>query len=237
MPYGEYTKQIMTSHVDDGEVATALAYDNAIGAEESSWILMSPITVAEFQMLVKTAFTVTTAPVFSLFRRAKTDSGLGADDAGSSAAAMVDSGETFTANEFIGWTIYNITDASKGIITANSTTGVTATLAGGTDDDWDSGDLYVIGYELATVTIPITTTVAGEIYYAKVANTIVASGAGPTAGNVNTERAVADIYTGEQLTVISTVLGVGSVGTCQPAFEYNTRPEVAANMPKKILSA
>ena len=245
--YGEYTKHIMTSHLDDGEVATALAYDNAIGAEESAWILMGPITVTEFQMLVKTAFTVTTAPVFSLFRKAHTDLAAGADDASSAADFMTDSGAGATVNEFIGWTIYNFTNKSRGIITANTATTVTASMFldsdGTTADTWDTSDVYIIGYELATVTIPITTTAVGEVYYARVANVIGTAGCGRTKDAVGVtydeykQRGPADMHTGEQLAVYSSVLGVGSVGTCQPAFEYNTRPEVAENMLKKIESA
>ena len=42
--------------------------------------------------------------------------------------------------------LWNITDGSHGTVTANSSTTVTATLAGGTDNDWDSGDIYVLTF-------------------------------------------------------------------------------------------
>lgn len=40
--------------------------------------------------------------------------------------------------------IYNLTDGSSGQITDNTTTTVTVTLSGGTDNDWDTGDSYKI---------------------------------------------------------------------------------------------
>jgi hypothetical protein len=44
----------------------------------------------------------------------------------------------------VGYRIYNTTDGSNGSITANTATTVTATLAGGTENDWDTGDAYII---------------------------------------------------------------------------------------------
>ncbi|GAI67072.1 unnamed protein product, partial [marine sediment metagenome] len=47
-------------------------------------------------------------------------------------------------------TIKNLTDGSSGAITDNTATGVTATLVGGTDNDWDTDDAYIIegaGYD------------------------------------------------------------------------------------------
>lgn len=237
--YGDYTKQFLHSAFDDGEVATVLEYNNAIGAEESTWIMPVPITVSRLVMQVVTDFgSVTTAPAISLIRKAKCGGGAGTDASSTTAAFMTDSG--FTASEFIGWTIYNITNASSGIITANTTTTVTAAMYldsdGTTADLWDSGDYYVIGYKLATVVVP-TGSVAGDTIYAKAANTIVASGAGLVAGNINRERGVADIYAGEQLGIYSTVLGVGSSGQFHPVVEYSSRPEHADNMTRYVESA
>lgn len=71
----------------------------------------------------------------------------GADDA----ATLTDSTQSWTDDEWIGETIYNITDGSSGTITDNDATTITATLSGGTDDNWDSSggaggpDYYVIG--------------------------------------------------------------------------------------------
>jgi hypothetical protein len=40
--------------------------------------------------------------------------------------------------------VWNLTDGSKGRVTANTATTVTVTLSGGTDNDWDTGDTYLI---------------------------------------------------------------------------------------------
>lgn len=69
----------------------------------------------------------------------------GAHDGAADAAVLTDSGETWTTDEFVGYTIYNTTDSSWGIITANTATTITATLEGGTDNDWDVSDAYKIG--------------------------------------------------------------------------------------------
>lgn len=69
----------------------------------------------------------------------------GSDDTSVSAAFLTDSTASWTTDELVGYTIYNVTDGSFGIITANTGTTVTATLEGGTENDWDSGDVYKIG--------------------------------------------------------------------------------------------
>lgn len=68
----------------------------------------------------------------------------GQHDTGASAATLVDSGESFTDDEFIGKYLFNITDNSFGFITSNDSTSITATLEGGTDNDWDVGDFYEV---------------------------------------------------------------------------------------------
>lgn len=69
----------------------------------------------------------------------------GTDDTSAGAAFLTDSGASFTVNEFIGFIIYNTTDGSSGVITANDATTVTATLENGTANTWTSGDAYSIG--------------------------------------------------------------------------------------------
>lgn len=64
----------------------------------------------------------------------------GADDQ----SVLTDSTKSWTTDEHVGRAVRNLTDGSKGTITANTANTVTATLAGGTDDDWDTGDLYDI---------------------------------------------------------------------------------------------
>ena len=69
----------------------------------------------------------------------------GVHDGANNAAVMTDSGETLGASALVGMTVYNITDASSGTITANTDTTITATLAGGTDNDWDTSDVWQVG--------------------------------------------------------------------------------------------
>jgi len=64
----------------------------------------------------------------------------GSDDAD----ALTDSAASWTINELVGFTIYNKTDGSSGTVTANTATTVTATLADGTDTDWDEDDEYIV---------------------------------------------------------------------------------------------
>ena len=51
---------------------------------------------------------------------------------------------TWVIDSLIGATISNITDGSSGVITDNDGTTITATLAGGTGDDWDTNDIFTI---------------------------------------------------------------------------------------------
>lgn len=69
----------------------------------------------------------------------------GTHDGTSGASALSDSGESFTTNAYVGTTLYNITDGSSGTVTANTATTITATLTGGTDNDWDTGDVWQVG--------------------------------------------------------------------------------------------
>lgn len=55
----------------------------------------------------------------------------------------------------VGMVLYNLTDGSSGPVTAVTDTTITATLAGGTENDWDTGDVYRIvtidANEIATI--------------------------------------------------------------------------------------
>ena len=73
--------------------------------------------------------------------------------AANQATVMVDSAATFTPDALIGYQIFNSTDLSSGIITANEAGTVTvAALAGGTDNDWDAGDTYEINNSQMVIT-------------------------------------------------------------------------------------
>lgn len=60
------------------------------------------------------------------------------------ASVLTDSSKTWTVDEWVGYIITNTTDGSSGIITANTSNTITATLEGGTENDWDNADAYLI---------------------------------------------------------------------------------------------
>ena len=77
----------------------------------------------------------------------------GADDA----ATLTDSSASWADDALVGQWVHNVSDKlividisgnnpirSYGLITDNDATTVTATLAGGLDNDWDNGDTYVV---------------------------------------------------------------------------------------------
>ena len=83
-------------------------------------------------------------------RTSLTNYALGTHSGADDAAVLTDAEAHFVVNELVGLTIKNLTDGSSGLITANTGTTVTATLVGGTDNDWDKGDAYIIegaGYD------------------------------------------------------------------------------------------
>lgn len=60
------------------------------------------------------------------------------------AAILTDSTKSWTNDEWIGYRINNITDGSYAIITDNDATTITGTLVGGTGNEWDASDVYLI---------------------------------------------------------------------------------------------
>jgi hypothetical protein len=76
----------------------------------------------------------------------------GSHDGSANSATLDDSSASWTASQWVGYTIRNQTDGSSGVITANTSSQITVTLTGGTDNDWDSGDIYLIepGFKVTT---------------------------------------------------------------------------------------
>lgn len=68
----------------------------------------------------------------------------GVHDGGDNESDLGDSTAPWTGTNLVGMAVYNLTDGSMGWITANTDTTVTAALSGGTDDDWDDDDAYLI---------------------------------------------------------------------------------------------
>jgi hypothetical protein len=71
----------------------------------------------------------------------------GADDA----AVLTDATKAWVDDALIGRTIANTTDGSSAAITDNDATTVTGALGGGTQNDWDTGDVYTITTETLSV--------------------------------------------------------------------------------------
>ena len=72
------------------------------------------------------------------------DNGTGSHTGISNQSMLTCSGKTWAANAYVGNWVYNLTDGSKGRITANTASSVTAALSGGTERDWDTGDGFKI---------------------------------------------------------------------------------------------
>jgi hypothetical protein len=67
----------------------------------------------------------------------------GTHDGAGNAATLADSTARWVYN-FTGWKLYNITDGSSTTVTSNTQTTQVGTLSGGTDNDWDAGDVYLL---------------------------------------------------------------------------------------------
>lgn len=87
----------------------------------------------------------------------------GTDDTSVGAAFLTDSGETWGTNTYVGMTLYNVTDVSSCVVTANTDTTMTCTLTGGTDNHWDSGNVWAVAPG------PLQ---SGSIFYVNAATTI-----------------------------------------------------------------
>ena len=60
------------------------------------------------------------------------------------ASVLTDSDQTWVVDEWVGYHVLNTTDGSRGLVTENTATTITAVLGGGTEDDWDASDAYLI---------------------------------------------------------------------------------------------
>jgi hypothetical protein len=71
----------------------------------------------------------------------------GAQTAADSTTVLTDDQAQFwSTNEYVGFIIENVTDGSTGLISAGTGTTQTATLFGGADNTWQTGDLYRMRY-------------------------------------------------------------------------------------------
>lgn len=77
--------------------------------------------------------------------------------ANNQATILTDATKTWTVDELVGMQVFNTTDGSSGIITANTADTVTvAALAGGAGNDWDTNDTYEINQTGMVATSGVT---------------------------------------------------------------------------------
>jgi len=76
----------------------------------------------------------------------------GDHDGSDNQGVLTDSGKSWTVDEFKDLVVMNLDDGSKGLIESNTEDTITAALAGGMENDWDSDDRYDI-VSLETVRI------------------------------------------------------------------------------------
>lgn len=88
----------------------------------------------------------------------------GTHDGSNNSATLSDSSASFPVDYLIGSVVKNVTDDSYNLITDNTATTVTASLVGGTDNDWDTGDTYeIVIPELRIMNMPLAGT--GAVLY------------------------------------------------------------------------
>jgi len=86
-------------------------------------------------------------------------------DGANNVAVLADSTQSWTTNEHIGKRIYNVTDGSSSVITANTATTATGVLSGGSDNDWDTGDEYLIKSAAIYGQVVLDNGYSGKMYF------------------------------------------------------------------------
>ena len=92
--------------------------------------------------------------------------GEGSHDGADDVAVLTDTTQAWVVDEWVDFRVVNVTDGSTGVITANTATTITATLTGGTEDDWDISDTYNIVADVASpdeIVYETTSTLGGTV--------------------------------------------------------------------------
>ncbi len=101
---------------------------------------------------------------------------VGTHDTGANSADLVDgaNGAFIVEGVVVGDTIRNVTDGSSCAITSLTATTITCVLAGGTENDWDSGEAYEIDMDqVATVKFKVTPSPGAEPFSLASGNMVV----------------------------------------------------------------
>lgn len=153
-----YINSLGTAIFNDsgGEVTLNIAGGGTIptirnGASASTTVNVA-VTVTVTAKDANTLDPIETARVLLEADSVATGTHTGSDNA----STLTDGSQSFTTNALVNYRIYNTTDGSDGLITANTATTVTATLAGGTQNDWDTSDAYIIVAKPALNPVSIT---------------------------------------------------------------------------------
>jgi hypothetical protein len=80
---------------------------------------------------------------------------MGWQDGGDGQALLTDSSQSWTPDALSGMQVFNQTDGSSAFITDNNGTTVTATLAGGIQNDWDDNEVFEINNSQIIVNVGI----------------------------------------------------------------------------------
>ncbi|MCH9735904.1 MAG: hypothetical protein K0U78_15350 [Actinomycetia bacterium] len=81
-------------------------------------------------------------------------SNTGVHDGSNGDAVLTDTTKNWNVDEWISANISNETDSSSSTVTSNTATTITGVLSGGTENDWDIGDEYLVGDGNLIVTEP-----------------------------------------------------------------------------------
>lgn len=90
----------------------------------------------------------------------------GTQDGGDNQSILTDSTAQFITDGGVrvGDIVKNLTDGSQGVITARTETTITATLSGGTENDWDNGDVAEIDRNNGSTTDAVTIALGNLIH-------------------------------------------------------------------------
>lgn len=166
-------RAVLRCTVSGGVVTTAdqlLAWDANAGLSPISWTYHG-VGAYEFTFasqypdergvnvnLILTAGAASQVPTKSTTRD-------GAHDGLNNSATLDDSTQSWVVNGMVGLMVTNITDGSRGIITANTAVQCTigAGMSGGVDNDFDIGDLYVISDVPRMLRVQLTSDIGGYV--------------------------------------------------------------------------